>query len=117
MMAVRKATRSIPPAQPSPRHAKAARQPGNQLKADIFEILRNLNRGYAAALTALYRLEILDHGKAFPAGCLGGYRNRTEALRAQANRDLLRFLAEREEREAERFDRLNNRNSNHQRHA
>ncbi len=126
-MAVRKTTRSTPPAQPRPQHAKtaragdpdqpkAARRHNSQLKADIFEVLRNLNRGYGAALTALYRLEILDHRKAFPSGCLNGYRNRTEALRAQANRDLLRLLAGREEHDAERFEGLSH-NADHQRRA
>jgi hypothetical protein len=39
----------------------------------------------------------------FPAGCLRDYRNRTEALRAVANRDLLRILAAREDRDVARF--------------
>jgi hypothetical protein len=42
----------------------------------------------------------------FPYRCLADYRNRTEALRAQANRDLLRLFASREEQDAERFGRL-----------
>ncbi len=105
-MAVRKVTRPTLPTQPKPPHAKTAGRHANQLKADIFETLRNLNRGYGAALTAFYRLQTLDHRKAFPTGCLEGYRNRTEALRAQANRDLLRLLAGREEHEAEHFGRL-----------
>jgi hypothetical protein len=41
----------------------------------------------------------------FPAGCLRDYRNRTEALRAVANRDLIRILAGREDRDAARFTR------------
>jgi hypothetical protein len=41
--------------------------------------------------------------QSFPAGILRDYRNRTEALRAVANRDLLRLLATREEQEAKRF--------------
>jgi hypothetical protein len=45
----------------------------------------------------------------FPAGCLRDYRNRTEALRAVANRDLLRLLAGREERDAQRFDKARKR--------
>jgi hypothetical protein len=107
MMAVRKVTRPNPPAQPKP-DAKPTRRHANQLKAEMFEYLRNLNRGYGAALTALYRLEMLDNRQAFPAGCLNGYRNRTEALRAQANGDLLRRIAGREDHEAERFGRLCN---------
>ncbi len=103
-MAARKVTRPTPPAQPRPRQ-KPAHRHNNQLKADIFEVLRNLNRGYGAALTALFRLGALDHREAFSA-LLHDYRTRTEALRAQANRDLLRLLAVREEQEATHFDRL-----------
>jgi hypothetical protein len=99
-MAVRKATRSNPPAQHQPKH---------QLKADLFEALRHLNRGYGVALAAFDRLEVRDRQhprRAFTAAFLQDYRNRTEALRAQANKDLLRLLAGREEHEAERFGRL-----------
>jgi hypothetical protein len=101
-MAANKATRSNPPAQPL-RH-----RPDHQLKAEIFETLRHLNRGYGISLAAFDRLETKDRqrtGRAFAAGFLHDYRNRTEALRAQANRDLLRLIAAREEQEAERFSR------------
>jgi hypothetical protein len=101
-MAANKATRSNPPAQPQPlRH-----RPDHQLKAEIFETLRHLNRGYGISLAAFDRLETKDRqrtGRAFAPGFLHDYRNRTEALRAQANRDLLRLIAAREEQEAERF--------------
>jgi hypothetical protein len=99
-MAVHKAIRSNPPAQHQPKH---------QLKADLFEALRHLNRGYGVALAAFDRLEHKDRlhaPRAFSAEFLHDYRNRTEALRAQANKDLLRLLAGREEHEAERFGRL-----------
>ena len=39
----------------------------------------------------------------FPRDLLLSYRNRTEELRALANRDLLRLIAGNEEQEAERF--------------
>jgi hypothetical protein len=116
-MAVHKATRSNPPAQLQPQHAKNARagdpkpvrhSPDHQLKAEIFEALRHLNRGYGVALAAFDRLETKDRQhtrRAFPAGFLHDYRNRTEALRAQSNRDLLLLIAEREEQEAARFTR------------
>jgi hypothetical protein len=97
-MAVHKAIRSNQPAQPQRRD--------HQFKADVFEILRHLNRGYGIALSALERLETKDRQlrpSIFPAGCLRDYRNRTEALRAVANRDLLRLLASHEERDASRF--------------
>jgi hypothetical protein len=41
----------------------------------------------------------------FPHECLHDYRNRTEALRALANRDLLRLFAGREDQDAARFSR------------
>ena len=102
-MAVHKVIRSNPQAQ------AARRRPDHQLKAEFFETLRHLNRGYGVALAALDRLETKDRlrgPRAFSAGFLQDYRNRTEALRALANRDLLRLLAGREEQDAERFDRL-----------
>lgn len=99
-MAVHKAIRSNPPAQPK------RPSPDYQLKAELFDALRHLNRGYGVALAAFDRLETKDRlhvPRAFSTAFLHDYRNRTEALRAQANRDLLRLLAGREEREAERF--------------
>jgi hypothetical protein len=102
-MAVSKAIRSNPLAQ----HTR--RRPHPQLKAELFETLRQLNRGYGIALAALQRLPGKDRlpGPAvFSAGCLRNLQNRTEALRSVANRDLLRFLAGREEQEASRFSRL-----------
>jgi hypothetical protein len=120
-MAVPKATSSHPPAQHQPQQAQP--QPRRhdadyQLKSDLFEALRHLNRGYGVALAALDRLEAKDlqHAPhAFSPGLLSGYRNRTEALRARANRDLLRLLAGREEQEAERFGILAN--PNHKRRS
>ena len=102
-MAVPKATSSHPPAQPQ------RSSPNHQLKAEIFETLRHINRGYGISLAAFDRLEVRDRQhprRAFSAGYLHGYRNRTEALRAEANRDLLRLLAGREEQEAKRFEGL-----------
>jgi hypothetical protein len=102
-MAVHKATRSNPLVQPE--HPR----PNHQLKADIFEVLRHLNRGYGVALAALDKLETKARSQTthtsriFPSGYLRDYRDRTEALRSLANRDLLRLFAEHEERDATRF--------------
>lgn len=106
-MAVSKVTRSksrtqinAQPKRPDHRH------PDHQRKAEFFETLHHLNRGYGIAISALERLETKDRQLRpliFPAGCLRDYRNRTEALRAVANRDLLRLLAGREDRDAARF--------------
>ena len=120
-MAVHKAIRSKPPAQPRPQHAKTARvgdpepqpqqpepgrpRPDRQRKAEIFEVLRRLNRGYGVALDALDKLESKAYS-IFPTGFLHGYRSRAELLRAETNRDLLRVLAGHEEQEAARFTRF-----------
>ena len=105
-MAVHKVTRSKSStqlkAQPTRRH------PDHQRKAEFFETLHHLNRGYGISISALERLENKDRQfrpLIFPTGCLRDYHNRTEALRAVANRDLLRLLAGREDRDAARFTR------------
>jgi hypothetical protein len=111
-MAVSKVTRSKSAKQinaqrkhPDRRHPDR-RHPDHQRKAEFFETLHHLNRGYGIALSALERLDTKDRQLRpliFPAGCLRDYRNRTEALRAVANRDLLRILAAREDRDVARF--------------
>jgi hypothetical protein len=101
-MAVHKAIRSNSTVQPT--HHRL----NHQRKAEFFETLQHLNRGYGIALSALDRLETKDRQfrpSIFPAGCLRDYRNRTEALRAVANRDLVRLIAGREDRDAKRFSR------------
>jgi len=109
-MAVSKVIRSDRLPQQQPRHTKRAgkskpsrRSPNPHMKAELFDDLRQLNRGYGTALAALVRLQ---RPGIFPGDCLRGYRERTEGLRAQANRDLLRLLAGHEERDADRFGAL-----------
>ena len=100
-MAVHKANRSKSATQPKAQN--------HQRKAEFLETLHHINRGYGIALSALERLENKDRQfrpSIFPSGCLRDYRNRTEALRAVANRDLFRLFAGREDHEAERFARL-----------
>jgi hypothetical protein len=72
----------------------------------LFDDLRQLNRGYGMALAAFSRLQ---RPGIFPIECLRVHHNRTEALRAQANRDLLHHLTGREEQDAQRFSRLSSR--------
>jgi hypothetical protein len=96
-MAVHKATRSHSLAQPTRRH------PNPHLKSELFDDLRQLNRGYGVALAALSRLE---KPGLFPRDCLRSFVHRTEALRALVNRDLLRHFAGREDLDAERFNHL-----------
>jgi hypothetical protein len=109
-MAVHKAIRTNPPAQPQPQQAKTglAAKPErpisnrHQLKAEIFDVLRHLNRGYGIALAALDKLETKSR-RIFPTDFLHGYRSRAEVLRAETNRDLLRLIAGHEEQDAARF--------------
>jgi hypothetical protein len=110
-MAVRKATRSKPPTQPQPKPSRSdtpnqASMSDPQLKAQLFDTLAHLNRGYGIALSALDRLRKQNHRLrpgAFPLTCLNDFRCQTETLQASANRDLLRLMATREEHEAERL--------------
>jgi hypothetical protein len=105
-MAVHKAIRSKPPVQPQSQQPQPGRpRPDRQRKADIFEVLRRLNRGYGVALDALDKLENKAH-RIFPTGFLHGYRSRAELLRAETNRDLLHVLAGHEDQEAARFTRF-----------
>ncbi len=119
-MAVHQATRSKSPVQLRPQHTGTKRQPhqasptpvrrtDHQLKAEIFDVLRHLNRGYGVALAAFDKLEHKDrlHGqRIFASRFLEDYRSRTEALRSETNRDLLRLLAGHEEQDAERVGRV-----------
>jgi hypothetical protein len=101
-MAVHKGIRSKSTPQPKPQRTR-----DHQLKAEILDVLRHLNRGYGVALAAFDKLEHKDQlPRMFPADVLNQYRNRTESLRAEANRDLLRLVAGREDREALRFTQL-----------
>ena len=108
-MAVHKVIRTTPPAQPKPQQASTKPErprPNHQLKAELFEILHHLNRGYGVAVAALEKLEAKarqQKRRIFPTGFLNGYRNRTEALRAETNRDLLRKIADYEGQDASRF--------------
>jgi hypothetical protein len=107
MMAVHKAIRSNPPAQ--------QQRQNHQLKAELFDAFQRLNRGFGIALAALDRLGTNDRvqtrngPRIFPDACLYDYRNRTEMLRADANRDLLRLVAGYEDQEAARLDRSSTR--------
>jgi hypothetical protein len=122
-MAVNKAKRSNPSAQPQrrrlnhqPRHSQPRRSQikdspvlvkDPQRKAQLFETLRHMNRGYGVVVAAFDRLQKQDriHKMGiFPVDSLRDYRDRTEALCAAANRDLLRLFAGREELEAERLE-------------
>jgi hypothetical protein len=127
-MAVHKAKRSNPSVQPQrrrpnsqPKHSqiqiKDSPAHNTQLKSQLLETLRHMNRGFGVALAAfdkLQRQDRLHRPGIFPHDCLHGYRNRTEALRSLANRDLLRLFAGREELDALRFEQLGAQQERHQ---
>ena len=100
-MAVHKVIRSNPDLQPKDLHPKDP-----QLKSELLEAIRHLNRGFGVALSSfdsLQRKERRHHPGIFPRDLLLSYRNRTEELRAVVNHELLRLMAGNEEQEAERF--------------
>jgi hypothetical protein len=98
-MAVHKVIRSHPDLQPTDLPRKDP-----QLKSELLEALRHLNRGFGVALSSLDCLQRKDRRPGiFPRDVLLSYRNRTEELRALLNRDLLRLIAGNEEEEAKRF--------------
>ena len=119
-MAVHKVKRSNPSAQPQrrrlnhqPHHSQPRHWPVQvkdpQRKAQLFETLRHMNCGYGVVVAAFDRLQKQDriHKMGiFPVDSLRDYRDRTEALCAVVNRDLLRLFAGREELEAERLETL-----------
>src|SRR5262249_18882639 len=96
---------------PQPQRRRRNSQPHPHLKAELFDTLRQLNRGYGVALAALSRLGADKNASPrftgiFPARCLRAHRHRTEALRALVNQELLRFVAGRKQQDAYCFDRL-----------
>ena len=82
--------------------------PEGALNNSVFQ-LTHLNRGFGVALAAFDRLQKqggLQKPAIFPQHCLRDFRNRTQELRAVANRDLLRLFAGREDHDAIRSGRL-----------
>ena len=115
-MATDKAKRSNPLVQPTRRSPNPNPSPDPQVKSQLFETLRHLNRGFGVALAAFDRLQRLDRLQKpaiFPHDCLPDFRNRTEELRAVTNRDLLRLFAGREDHDAELFGRLRDQPEKH----
>ena len=89
-MAVLKVKRSNPLAQSNVR-----RRPNPLASPQLYDVLNNLNRGYGTVLVSLDNLELMNTAtrpEVLPAECLRDLRNRTEELRAQANRELLAVL-------------------------
>ncbi len=99
-MAIDKAKRSNPSAQPQPQHAKRRRSNNSQTDPlptpQLFDVLQNLNRGYGTALINLDNLQLINTAsrtRIISSECLQDIRTQTEQLRALANRELLAVLA------------------------
>jgi hypothetical protein len=104
-MAVLKAKRSNSLAQPKPQHDNPTqptrRRPNPLATPQLYDVLNNINRGYGTVLINLDNLELMNTAtrpQVLPAECLRDLRNRTEELRALANRELLAVLTGREAR-------------------
>jgi hypothetical protein len=90
-MATNKAKRSNPLAQ----HQPTRRRPNPLATPQLYDVLNNLNRGYGSVLISLDNLELMNTAtrpQVLPVECLRDLRNRTEELRALANRELLAVL-------------------------
>jgi hypothetical protein len=99
-------------AQTKPQHANptphARRRPNPLATPQLYDVLNHLNRGYGTVLISLDNLELMNTAtrpEVLPADCLRDLRNRTEELRALANRELLAVLAGHKERDAAHFGR------------
>jgi hypothetical protein len=93
-MAVPKVKRSNSLAQPKPT-LPARRRPNPLATPQLYDVLNHLNRGYGTVLISLDNLELMNTAtkpEVLPAECLRDLRNRTEELRALANRELLAVL-------------------------
>ncbi len=106
-MATNKAKRSIHLAQPQaqPQHnlqPSAKRMP---VKARIYRAIADLNAGLELALQELNRLQQVDF---LPSARFAAMHNVIGGLRAQANREFLDFLAQREKANIAHFESLQN---------
>jgi hypothetical protein len=107
-MAVNKAKRSIHLAQPQPRQPQRPRlnqeptepQP---VRAHIYRTIAEMNGGFEQAMEALQTLKKIKH---LPGDSLGGIENQVARTRAEASRDLMAVLSERELANAGHFHRL-----------
>jgi hypothetical protein len=95
-MAVHKAKRSNPSAQPHRRRRSNNSQTNPLPTPQLFDVLQNLNRGYGTALINLDNLQLINTAnrtRIISSDCLQDIRRQTEQLRALANRELLAVLS------------------------
>jgi hypothetical protein len=119
-MAVNKSKRSIHLAQPQPQHAKTSRaadpkperpnlnvnqEPTEQMpvRAHVYRTIADMNGGFEQVIEVLQALQKIKH---LPADSIKGIENQTARIRAEANRDLMAVLSERELANASHFQRL-----------
>jgi hypothetical protein len=112
-MAVNKSKRSIHLAQQKPQQAPKPERPqlnGNQepteqmpVRAHVYRAIADMNGGFQHVIEVLQTLQKVKH---LPADNIKGVENQIARIRAEANRDLMAVLSEREMANAGHFQRL-----------
>jgi hypothetical protein len=117
-MAVNKSKRSIHLTQPQPQNAKHARaadhkperprlnqEPTEQMpvRAHVYRTIADMNGGFEQVIEVLQALQKIKH---LPADSIKEIENQIARIRAEANRDLMAVLSERELANAGHFQRL-----------
>jgi hypothetical protein len=104
-MAVNKVKRSIHLAQPQPQRPRPNEQATEQMpvRAHVYRTIAEMNGGFEHVLEAVQTMQKIKH---LPADGLNEIENEISRIRAEANRDLMAVLSERELANAAYFQRL-----------
>ena len=106
-MAANKAKRSIHLAQPASQRSRlnANQEPTEQMpvRAHVYRTIAEMNGGFEHVIEALQTMQRIKH---LPADSLNKIENEIALIRAEANRDLMAVLSERELANASHFQRL-----------
>jgi hypothetical protein len=111
-MAVNKSKRSIHLAQPKLQQPQTQRpnlnvnqEPTEQMpvRAHVYRTIADMNGGFEHVIEVLQTLQKIKH---LPADSLKGIENQIARIRAEANRDLMAVLSEREVANAGHFQSL-----------
>jgi hypothetical protein len=73
------------------------------VRAHVYRTIAEMNGGFEHVIEALQTMQRIKH---LPADSLRGIENEIARIRAEANRDLITVLSEREEANAGHFGRL-----------
>jgi hypothetical protein len=73
------------------------------VKAHVYRTIAEMNGGFEHVVEALQAMQKIKH---LPADSLNGIENQIGRIRAEANRDLMAVLSERELANASHFQRL-----------